>query len=265
MNYKVIALDVDGTLITDDHRLTEKTREAVRAMHSQGAKVVLCTGRGGNSAAPVLEQLGLEGVMITHNGAVVIDYARREVLYSCAIELEEIRPVIAYCRDKGIHFDLCSPYELYVDRITDKERAMYSRFELTPLEVENVELVDDMVVKFTLFGPEEVMDQVERDWETIGSPLRKIRSGVQFIDIMSPSVSKGDALKHVCEGWGIAAEEAMAIGNYYNDIEMIEWAGLGVAMLNSPDGVKERADVVTAVSNNEDGVAQAIYTYALKA
>jgi Cof subfamily protein (haloacid dehalogenase superfamily) len=262
MKFKLLALDVDGTLINDDHLVTEPTREAVREMHRAGATVVLCTGRGANSAAPVLAQLGLEGVMITHNGAVVLDYEKREVLYSLTIEFADIRPVLNYCREKGIHFDLNTPYELYVDRIPDDAKAMYEMFGIVPRFIPDVEKLEEQVVKCTLFGSEEVLDQTEREWDSIGCPLQRSRSGLNFIDIMHPAATKGHALKQMCDDRGITAAEVMAIGNYYNDVEMLEWAGLGVAMLNSPEDVRQRADAVTG-GNNEDGVAQAIRAYAL--
>ncbi|MBC8079680.1 MAG: HAD family phosphatase [Gorillibacterium sp.] len=262
MNYKLIALDVDGTLITDDHVLTNATREAVQEVCSKGMIVVLCTGRGPISALPVYEQLGAGGIMITHNGATVIDIAERRVMNDFRIEFADLKPLVDYCRDKGIHYDLCTPFDIYVEHLSEQNRAMYAKFSQVPTVIPNFEDVDEPKVKFTLSGMEAQMDQVEQDWPFIGCPLRKIRSGVHFIDIINPEATKGNALKQVCDDLGIPRAEVMAIGNYYNDIEMLEWAGLGIAMDNSPDAVKVSADAVTE-SNSKDGVAHAIRKYIL--
>lgn len=262
MSYKLIALDVDGTLITDDHVLTEATREAVREAAAQGIIVVLCTGRGPVSAQPIYEQLGAGGIMITHNGATVIDIATRQVMNDFRIEFADLKSLVDYCRGKGIHYDLCTPFDIYVEHLTDEEKAMYERFSQVPTVISDFMLVDEPTVKFTLSGPEPQMDQVEADWASIGCPLRPIRSGLYFIDIINPEATKGHALKQVCRDLGIPREEVMAIGNYFNDIEMLEWAGLGIAMANSPEAVKQSADAET-VSNNEDGVALALRRYLL--
>ncbi|MCL6459861.1 MAG: Cof-type HAD-IIB family hydrolase [Gorillibacterium sp.] len=262
MSYKLIALDVDGTLITDDHELTEATRQAVQEIYNKGVIVVLCTGRGPISALPVYEQLGAGGIMITHNGATVIDIVDRRVMNDFRIEFADLRLLVDYCREKGIHYDLCTPFDVYVEHLTEEERAMYARFSQVPTVISNFEHVDETKVKFTLSGLEDQMDQVERDWPSIGCPLRRIRSGIHFIDVINPEATKGNALKQMCHDLGISREEVMAIGNYYNDIEMLEWAGLGIAMANSPEAVKNIADAVTG-SNAEDGVAQAIRKYIL--
>lgn len=263
MNWKLIALDVDGTLITDDHELTEENRTAVRELHEQGVTVVLCTGRGPISALPVYEQLGTGGFMITHNGATVVEVAERKVLSDFRIEFADLKPLVDYCRERRIHYDLCTPFDLFVEHLTEEERAMYEKYAQVPTVIRDVADVDEPKVKFTLFGTEEQMDTVEREWDSIGCPLRRIRSGLYFIDIINPQATKGNALKAVSEKLGFAREEVAAIGNYYNDVEMLEWAGLGIAMANSPEEVIRRADTVTG-TNNESGVAQAIRKHLLK-
>jgi len=262
LNWKLIALDVDGTLITDDHELTAENREAVRELHERGVTVIVCTGRGPLSALPVCEQLGTGGFMITHNGATVVEAVERKVLSDIRIDFADLKPLVDYCREREIHYDMCTPFGLYVEHMTEEEEAMYAKYSQIPAVIPDVSEVEDPKVKFTLFGTEEQMDQVERDWAAIGCPLRRIRSGLYFIDVINPEATKGSALKAVCGQLGIAREEVAAIGNYYNDVEMLEWAGLGIAMANSPEEVIRRADAVTG-TNNESGVAQAIRKYLL--
>jgi hypothetical protein len=118
------------------------------------------------------------------------------------------------------------------------------------------------LAKFTAFGPIEQMNAVQQEWSTWNLPYYMTRSGDFFIDLMHPEASKGAALKRLAEAKGILPSEIMAVGNYYNDITMLTFAGKGVAMDNSPEEVKAAADEVT-LSNNDQGVAHAIQKYVL--
>jgi Cof subfamily protein (haloacid dehalogenase superfamily) len=257
----LIALDVDGTLLNDDYLITDGTKQAVRRAAEAGAVIVLCTGRSPVNTLPLMEGLGLEGVMITHNGAVTVHSRNQELLQQRTISQELLAPFIAYSRQNlDIHFDACTPFEIYNERMTEAVIAMYNKFILFPKQVPDLTAIPVPIVKFTLFGPESTIDQTEQELRQWDSPLSLIRSGVHFIDIMHPLATKGIALRQLAEEQGIPREQIMALGNYYNDLEMMEYAGLGIAMNNSPEPVKLSADAVTA-SNNEDGVAQAILKY----
>jgi Cof subfamily protein (haloacid dehalogenase superfamily) len=260
MKFDMIALDVDGTLLNDQYELTPKTREAVTKASESGAVIVLCTGRGPANTLPILEELGLEGIVITHNGAAVVQSRDRSVLHEVTFEAEEIRSLAAYCRETGLHFDLHAPFDLYIETMTEPVKAMYEKFMLKPVFVPDVAAVDANKVKMSIFGPQEWLDVLEREWDQIGCGLRKIRSGLNFIDVQNPEATKGHALKELAKDLAIPQSRVLAVGNYYNDQEMIEWAGLGIAMANSPEPLKRIADAVTA-SNNEDGVYSAIMTH----
>ncbi|WNQ09714.1 Cof-type HAD-IIB family hydrolase [Paenibacillus aurantius] len=263
MKYKLIALDVDGTLLTDDHVLTDSVKQAVREVHEAGAVLVLATGRSPTNTLPILEELGLEGLVITHNGAAVVESSDRRVINKFPFHADEVLPVLRYCREHGIHFDVCSPFELYVEKLGEEEKAMYEGFMLQPKLVPDVQQVDEPQVKLSIFSTEEKINRMEQDWTSLGSPLLLIRSGHRFLDVMNPEANKGHALRSLAGEWGIRREEVLAIGNYFNDLGMIEWAGLGIAMSNSPEGVKEKADTVTRASNNENGVAEALREHVL--
>lgn len=266
MKFKLIAIDVDGTLLNDDHQLTERTKQTIRQAHAAGSRIVLCTGRSPVSTIPILRELGLEGTIITHNGAATVysDSSGDKVLHEVSFTLEEIKPMLDYVRREGVHFDVCTPFEMYIEHMTDYERDMYRTFLITPNLVPDVTKLKGPIVKFTLFSQPDVMDRVQRDWEEqkLYGELSLIRSGDLFIDVMHPAVNKGNALKALAAEWQIKPEQIMAIGNYYNDVEMMKFAGLGVAVANSPEDVCSAADVVTA-SNNEEGVHLAIVQYCL--
>ncbi len=262
MKFKMVALDVDGTLMNDDHEIMPLTKQIIRDLADLGLMIVLCTGRGPQNTLPVLEQLGISGYMLNHNGGVIARSEPLQWIRQETFELSLIAPILDYCRSAGVHFDLCTAFTLYCETLTPYEKEMYDAFLLTPVMVDDVLRVQEPPVKLTLFGPEAVMDAAEQFCRTIAHPLRMIRSDRRFIDFMLPGVSKGSALAALCATYGIVADEVIAIGNYFNDEEMIAFAGVGVAMANSPDGLKATADDVTR-SNNEEGVYHALRKYVL--
>jgi Cof subfamily protein (haloacid dehalogenase superfamily) len=266
LKYRLIALDVDGTLLNDQHELTEQTIETIQEVHDQGCHIVLCTGRAPGSTLPILQQLGLEGTMITHNGAATVhaDERGQTLVNEFAFTLPEIRPMLEYVRSEGIHFDVCTSFNMYIERIGEYEKQMYKKFLINPKLVTDVSELGLPIVKLSLLGQPEVLDRVQKEWEEqrLYGHLRMIRSGDLFIDVMSAEANKGNALKALAASLEIDPSEIMAIGNYYNDLEMMKFAGLGIAVANSPDGVKEAADAITS-SNNDQGVHEAIVKFCL--
>lgn len=260
MKYRLIALDVDGTLLNDHYEITENTQRTIAQLHADGCRIVLCTGRGPKNTLPLLQRLGISGTVVTHNGAVTIDGTINDILSMSTIAMDHLAPLVGYCRERGIHFDINSAFHLYVERLGAFEKEMYEKYLNSPIVLNAIEELPEPAVKLTMFGEPAVMDQVEKDWASPGKAIRMMRSGDFFIDFMEPEATKGSALQKLSGLWGIPRESIMAIGNYFNDLEMIEFAGLGIAMQNSPMEVKARADAVTA-SNNHDGVHQAIMRY----
>ncbi|NBC67952.1 Cof-type HAD-IIB family hydrolase [Paenibacillus sacheonensis] len=261
MNYDLIALDIDGTLLTDDHTLTSNVREAVREAHGRGAEIVLCTGRGPANAIPVLDKLGLAGTMITHNGAATVDSASRTVLHQYSIDNAEVARFRAYCLEAKLHFDLNTAFEMLIEDITPEAEAMYRLYGASPVLRNPGDPLPEGLVKFTLFGDQAELDRVEAEWNGWTHGLQHIRSGDYFIDVQHRDASKGKALRQLAQLRGIEQSRVMAIGNYFNDVGMLTFAGLGVAVANSPEAVKEAANVVTR-SNEADGVAHALHAFA---
>jgi len=261
--YEIIALDVDGTLLNDQHELTIEVKEAVREAAKQGAQIVLCTGRGPISALPVLDELGLGGILIAHNGAATILAENKTILHEYTMEPEHLIKYMDYCRKWNVHYDLNTAFEMMVEQLTPEAEEMYGKFLAMPSILKAGEELPDGLLKFTAFGTKERMDQVQAEWEQWPSELQPIRSGDYFIDVQHSEASKGMALKQLALSRRVEASKIMAIGNYYNDVTMLQYAGLGIAMDNSPDEVKAAAQAI-APSNNDNGVAKALYEYALQ-
>jgi Cof subfamily protein (haloacid dehalogenase superfamily) len=257
MQVKLLAIDVDGTLLNDDHQLTERTKSAISQIKERGVKVVLATGRGPVSCFPIMEELALTEPIITHNGAVIVGPQTKQIALEIGFKAEELLPIIQYCRQTGIHFDASTAFEMYVEGRTPEADQMYKKFFANPRMVADTSLLKDQIVKFTLFGDEKQMDQALEEVAFKFPDWSIIRSGETFIDVIHPKATKGNALKRILKEQNILPAQVIAFGNYYNDLEMIQLAGIGVAMENSPEQIRHLADRIT-VSNNDDGVAVVI-------
>jgi len=263
MQYKLIALDIDGTLLNDEHQLSELNKETVRRVHDAGATIVLCSGRAPQSVFPILDQLGLEGTIIAHNGASTVLSEGNEVVHDFSVPTAAYGELFQYLRSNNIHFDVCTTFDLYLEEATQEALDIYAQFFVNPRIIPNVMDLPRMV-KMTLAAEVEVIAEAERAFREQGliTGLNMFRSGANFLDLVHEKATKGNALKELADSMGIPYDQVIAIGNYYNDVEMIELAGLGIAMGNSPDDLKKIAQDVT-VSNNENGVAQALMKYCL--
>jgi len=265
MNYRIVALDVDGTLLHDNHSLSETNKQVICEVASQGAEIVLCTGRSPFSTLPYLDQLGLNGVLITHNGAVTVTSQEHNVLHRFDIPLVKLDPYIAYCKSNHIHFDINTAFDIYVDnmeQISPEWLHIYQEFLLEPKPVSDWMSITDPPVKFTLTAYKEEIDQIEREFQQWSHELMVIRSADVFIDVMHKEATKGNALQQLAQMRGVKQEQVLAIGNYFNDVTMLQFAGMGIAMDNAPCGVKKVAKEVT-LSNNKDGVAIALRKHCL--
>ena len=265
MAYKLVALDVDGTLLNDQHEMTKQTMETVLEVSRQGTEVVLCTGRGPLNTIPFMKQIGLGGYVISHNGAVTVEVETQNIIHQYSLDTRALSPFMKDCRERGIHFDVNTAFGIYVDQVEQMAgpiRHMYENFLMMPSNLPSWEELGEPVVKLTAFGEPADLDAAYSEWRTWDPVFNILRSGEYFIDLMDMQASKGSALKELAASRGIKPEEVLAIGNYYNDITMLTFAGKGIAMDNSPVEVKAAADAVTA-SNNEDGVHQALVKYCL--
>lgn len=257
MDIRLLAIDVDGTLLRDDHQLSQRTLQAIFRAQREGLKIVLATGRGPRSCDPIIDQLGIMDPVITHNGAVVYHPLRNTAEKEVGFKAGELKEVVEYCRMRDLHFDASTAFHIYVEEVKEAVLPVYERFFAQPITVEDVGQIGETIVKLTLTEDPERLDQVMPDLLRRFPHFSIIRSGATFIDVMHPKATKAQGLKYIMDKLNLTPREVMAFGNYYNDLEMLQLAGTGVAMENAPEEVKKKADLV-AKSNNEDGVAQVI-------
>ncbi|MEW9668798.1 Cof-type HAD-IIB family hydrolase [Ammoniphilus sp. 3BR4] len=264
MNNKIqmIAIDIDGTLLNDDYRWDSETRDLLLELQSSNIPVMLCTGRPLKATKQIALDMGIESYLITDNGAVVHHIKSSENLAVKEVAVQHCPEIVQLLEQTGAHLDLTSLQEMYTKAHGPSVAELYKKYMVNPLIVEDMTKVDDSIVKATLFDEPERIDSIMQylPQKLKSYPVQCFRSGPTFIDIMHQETSKGNALHFMAHHLGVSAEFVMAIGNYYNDLDMIRYAGIGVAMGNAPEDIKQAANFVTD-TNNRQGVKKAIERY----
>ena len=266
MKYKLIALDLDGTLKNSHNEITEETRKALIQAQELGMKVVLASGRptpGLRHEAKALELDKYEGYLLSFNGARVMDVKTGETIYEQTLTIDEAKQ--AYLRSKNYNL-ACMTYEddvILTEDIDDEYVKVECRInDITVRQVDSfVDCLKDPIHKVLLTGKPEYVASILDDFkEPFQDSLSIYRSAPFFIEVMAQNIDKAASLDRLVKSLGFKQEEVMAFGDGYNDLSMIEYAGLGVAMDNAVDEVKERANIVTK-SNDEDGIAYILKEY----
>ncbi|GEN34015.1 MULTISPECIES: Cof-type HAD-IIB family hydrolase [Aneurinibacillus] len=265
MRYRMIAIDMDDTLLTDERTITPGTAEAIKQALDLGVVVTLATGRMFPSALPFASQLGLNVPLITYQGAVVKDMASESIMYERLVTPEISRRIIEIARAKNMHLQVYQDDILYSPEENDKIRQ-YAEIAGVPYTIEKdlYRLAERNFIKLLYFDEPEALDELARELrKEFGETAHITKSKPFFLEVMHPEANKGRAVLHLAETFGIDRSEIIGIGDSYNDLDLITVSGLGVAMGNAPDDIKQIADYVT-LSNNEEGVRHVIETFILQ-
>lgn len=267
MNYKMIVLDLDDTLLRDDHTISPRTKKALMDAQEAGIKVVLASGRPTFAMTHIAKELELEkygSFILSFNGAKITNCATEEILFSSTLTPETVHELYEISKQEGVWIhtyvgdDIVTPAS---NKYTDIEGEITG---MPIVEAANfVEAIQEPVVKVLMVDDPEKLIALEGKLQPqLEGELNVVRSKPYFLEFTESGVDKGTSLHHLIQKLGIKQEEVIAIGDSYNDQAMIEFAGLGVAMGNAPDDIKAIADHVTD-TNMEDGVAKVVETYML--
>ncbi len=258
MKYRLVASDMDGTLLTSDKRISEKNLEAIRRIADMGCMFCLSTGRTVIAVKAYMEQLGLGFPVIAANGAVVA-MPDGEILYEIGMSDESARIIFEYAKQLDLTLCVWSKERLFINR-EDKYTLHYKK--VTGVKSEFIEdfetLVSDGILKMIWYADPERMPELHGFLrENCPSDTGWANSTPRMIEFNDARVSKATAMEFIGKRFGIEREEMIAFGDNFNDLPMLEYAGCGVAMGNAPDEVKAKADLI-ADTNDNDGVAKAI-------
>jgi len=259
--YRLLAIDLDGTLLTPrPHKIiTPRTRAALLHAAGAGITIVIATGQTHAVLRQVCAALPLAGPQIIENGAVVVDMTSGRILHEQLFPTEYVLPTLAALRDFGLYRAYHTHEQVYVDRDTPRARKWYRPPLSPPTEVDDVARMYPLpCIKVVGVGEERTLPEKRRALERhFQGKLYVTQSSFDLLEFLHPAVSKGNALQAIAADLGIPPEEIAAIGDNHNDMDMLTFAGLGVAMGNAPAEVKAIADHIT-LSNAQEGVAAVI-------
>lgn len=257
--YKLIAIDIDDTLLNDHNQVTEKTKQALKKAQEAGVTITLATGRMFASAQQIAKQIELNVPIITYQGSLVKTLLDEQVLYQRDVPKEAALELLKYVQDNNLHLQLYVNDTLYGIEDNDRIKA-YSKNSNIPYKIETDfnNLINEPNHKMLIIDQPDVLDaHIPILQEKLGHVLHITKSKPNFLEFMHKEGTKGAALKFLAEHINCDLSETIAIGDAWNDREMVQVAGLGIAMGNAVQPLKELADFIT-LSNNEDGVAYAI-------
>ena len=265
MPIRLLAIDLDGTLVNDRLEMDPRDVAAVKAASASGVTVVLATGRMFKSSLRYAEPLGLKGPIINYQGAVVREIASGEVWHRCELTVPMQQRVLAFAEPKDWHVNAYVDERVYTARARP-EADLYARVAMVPYEVVGPlsKWIRQEATKMVLvdLDPINVPARMAELTAWMGDVARVTRSLDWFVEVVNPQVSKARALAIVADRLGVGQAEVCAIGDNLYDEDMVRWAGFGVAMGNAPETLKAVAKHVTG-RIGEAGVAQVIERFVI--
>jgi 5-amino-6-(5-phospho-D-ribitylamino)uracil phosphatase len=271
--YDLVAIDIDGTLVTSENKLSMSTVPPIRETQARGTGVTLVSGRPKLKMTPLLKELDLTLPYIGSGGAYIADPSNNLVILHRPLAREEAAEIVELARAAKAPILSQEPDHLYYEGgLEELERLIaISKIDVTGVEDSQVEIlrVDDVLqacaepTKITICGEPGHLLEIERKLRLLNLPIYLTYSAPTYLEITRSGTNKGEALKVLANYLAIPLERILVIGDSHNDISMFRIAGLAVAMGNAPEEVKAAADLV-APSNDEDGVAWVLCGLVLK-
>jgi Cof subfamily protein (haloacid dehalogenase superfamily) len=256
MRIDLIALDLDGTLLGPDDRVSERNQRAIRQALESGVRIVLVTGRGVDLPIRISNELDLNLPVICCHGALTKDFGANRTLVHIPVPLQYAKPMVEFAEGNGLSLAIYSEETFW--RLEGSRVFMEDMRGPSWREAKTFADVLHEAPTFIRFLGQESVEAMQREFGDL--PLNfRYESWGEFVEcaVLSREASKRHALQRLCADFQILPERVLAVGDSRNDVPMLRWAGVGVAMGNALPEVKESVRYVTA-SNADDGVALAI-------
>ena len=265
--YKLVALDMDGTLLNKDKKISKENYEAIQKARSMGVKVVLASGRPLKGILRYVKDLNLldeDDYVIAYNGALVQNTRTGEVISKITMSIGDVEYLYNLSKKLDVNIHALTP-----DRVIAPRNSKYTQYEADsndiPLEIVDFNSLDSSttIVKIMFIDEPEIIDRVVANLpKEVYEKYTVVRSEGFYLEFLDKKVNKGAGVETLAKALGIDKDEVICVGDAGNDIHMIKYAGLGVAMGNAFPEVKKIADYVTR-TNEEDGVAHVIKKFIL--
>ena len=272
MSYRVIALDLDGTLLDHQKKILPESLEVLNEARRQGVKVIIVTGRHHVAIHPFYQTLDLDTPAICCNGTYLYDYLGKKVLKSNPMTVDSAALLIDKLRGSDIqHLMYVDNAMLYHTKTEGVTRTLNWAQSLPPNQRPNLEFIEDFAHALNSYESIWKFAVTSPDHQRLHDVVREIESELDLdcewswedqVDVGRKGNSKGQRLKEWVESQGMSMNDVVAFGDNFNDLSMLTTAGLGVAMGNAVDEVKQQAKLVTRV-NTEPGIAEVIRKYVL--
>lgn len=264
MKYKLLVLDVDGTLLNNEKEIGARTLSALLKVQQMGVRIVLASGRPTYGLMPIVKALELGnygGFILSYNGGQIINAHNGEVLFERRINPEMLPYIEKKARKNGFSLFTYHDENIVSNDIENehiRQEALLNKMHLVKEEEFSIAIDFPPCKCMLVSDDEEALIALEEHWRRqLNGALDVFRSESYFLEVVPTAINKANTLGALLEKLDIKSEEVIAIGDGVCDVSMLQMAGLGIAMGNAPDSVKICADSVTA-SNDEDGVAIAV-------
>ena len=263
MDYKLIAMDLDGTLNNDQKIITEKTKAALMATQKRGIRLALASARpspGLFKERDVLRLQDYNGILMSYNGGRIVDAATGKVLFETSMDLAQTKQVLRRLEALPVTPILDDGVQFYVaDKNGYKVDYECKNNNMTCTEVGNLaDFLSFAPIKILMsVRPEELAEVQKQIAAFLPETLTVVQTAAFYLEVIPKVINKGQGIRDICAVLGIDPSEVISFGDAANDIPMLREAGMGVAMGNAAETVKAAANMVT-LSNNEDGIAAAL-------
>ncbi|MEQ0488005.1 HAD family hydrolase [Anaerococcus murdochii] len=264
---KLIASDIDETIISKDQKVPERNKKAIKQAIEKGLIVMLATGRGPYEIFDIPEQAGViadDRYIICCNGAVIMNVKTKEIIDVIDLDFAYAKNVFSYAYENKLTFYLYTLDKKYGINLTDD--TIVAEKHINILDTDNIDFLKDETILKLIIKNEDMnhLQTLEVDIARITNyDLEISYSSNMYMEINAKGVNKAVALKKVCDHYGIDLKDVLAIGDNYNDVAMLEEAGRSVAVRNARLQVRETADYVTSLDHNKGAVGEAIEKFVL--
>ena len=285
--YKLVAIDLDGTMLNQYGIVSQNTNEAIQKAQEAGMEVIIASGRPIDSIKTIAKEIKSEKYFISGNGAIIYDMAKNEIIYENTLKKQKALEIIKICEENSIYYNIYTEKEIvakslqcnvlyYHKENANKEEKNKTHINIVENVYDYIANRDEKIVKITICDKNQVifksimrklkeLDEIEV-LEVSHMSRKMIKQGTEeipieyfYTEISAKNVDKWNAIEFLKEKMNIKTEEIIAIGDNVNDKKMLENAGLGVAMGQSDPTIKKVAKQITT-SNTEDGVAKFLYS-----
>lgn len=274
MTTKLIALDLDDTLLNSNREISDENVAALQECAKRGIYIVLCSGRAEDAIRPFIKRLNLEGIgcseqgkfLIAINGCSIFDLKANEQIFCKKVESDILLRTNEIAESVGLKSEVYTPDTIYYEKETKWTKLDVDLCGLKGAEVENYsDFLKQGFTKMLVPGEPEELQKLQKVLKAeFGNRAVIFTSKPYFLEILPPNCGKGEAITWLANHIGIKVEETMGFGDSMNDESLIRLAGAGVCMSNGLDAIKQIADYVTEKDNDNSGIADFLWKTVLK-